>query len=106
MDRAHFIRRTVAFPLLVAAVGCSEAEPPPPADLSKAPWLDPVEQAKGLNDADMRIRGLSAVNLGNIGGAAEGALPELEKLAKNDPEPNVRESALKAIEKIKAAKGQ
>ena len=87
-----------------ALAGCEKA-PPTAVDLAKAPWLDPKVQMEGLKDGDMRIRGLSAFNLGNQGAAAAAAIPELEKLAKDDPEPKVRENALKALEKIRAATG-
>jgi hypothetical protein len=83
-------------------IGCGDA-PPRATDLSKAPWLDPKVQLQGLKDSDMRIRRLSAINLGNIGAAASDAIPELERLAKTDSESKVRDNAVKALEKIRAA---
>lgn len=101
--RKRFLRSASAALLLAGhLVGCGDA-PPPVTDLSKAPWLDPKVQIEGLKDSDMRIRSLSAINLGNIGAAASDAIPELERLARTDGEPKVRENAAKALEKIRAA---
>jgi hypothetical protein len=95
--------RSILLILVVMAsfIGCQKE--PPPVDLSKAPWLDPKAQMEGLKNSDFRIRGISAFNLGNMGAKAAEAIPELEKLAANDPEPKVRENAGEAIEKIKRA---
>jgi hypothetical protein len=104
--RYQFVRRTAGMLFLAGIfIGC-EKSPPPVMDLSKAPWLDPEVQIEGLKDSDMRIRGVSAINLGNIGAAAADAIPALEKLAKDDPEPKVRENAANALEKIRAALAQ
>ena len=94
------------FALLVLGVsaGCEQA-PPTAADLSKSPWLDPKVQIEGLNNSDKVIRGVSAYNLGNIGAPAADAVPRLEQLAKDDPEPKIRENAAKALEKIHAELG-
>jgi len=84
-------------------VGCGES-PPPVTDPAKAPWLlDPDSQIKLLKESQERVRGLAAFNLGNMGAKAVDAIPELERLAKNDPEPIVRNRAKEAIEKIRAA---
>lgn len=91
--------------LVVAVVaGCGESAAPP-ADLSKTPWLDPQAQIEGLKSSDYRVRGLSAFHLGNLGAAAIGAVPELERLAKDDANEKVRENAAEALEKIRAATG-
>jgi hypothetical protein len=104
MHRLSYTERTAASLLIVGLiVGCQKASPPPAADLTKTPWLDAQVQKEGLKDSDMRIRGVSAINLGNIGAAAADALPELEKLAKSDPETKVREKAAQAVDKIRAA---
>lgn len=87
---------------LVVAGGCGKA-PPPPADLSKAPWLDPQVQIKNLKESDERVRRAAASNLGGMGANAAAALPELERLAASDPSTKVRDNAKEAIEKIKAA---
>jgi hypothetical protein len=83
-------------------IGCEKA-PAPPADLAKTPWLDPKVQTEGLNSKDFKIRGLAAHHLGSIGAPAADAIPALEKVARDDPEAKVRENALKAIERIRAA---
>ena len=51
---------------------------------------------------------MSAFNLGNMGVKAASAIPVLEKLAKDDPNPKVRENAQQAVDKIRSAsdKGQ
>jgi hypothetical protein len=83
--------------------GCGKA-PPPVTDPAKAPWLlDANMQMNGLKNRDFRIRGLSAFNLGNMGSRAAEAIPLLEKLAKDDPNPKVREKAREALEKIQPA---
>ncbi len=97
----------VATTLLLVAIpwvtGCEKA-PPQPTDPAKAPWLlDPQSQINGLTNEDRRIRGLSAFNLGNMGAMAADALPELERLATEDPEPKVRQRASEAVTKIRAA---
>ena len=83
--------------------GCEKA-PRPVTDPAKAPWLlDANLQIEGLRNGDFRIRGLSAFNLGNMGTRAGDAIPVLEKLAKDDPHPKVRENAQQAVDKIRSA---
>ena len=104
--RSELVRTAAAVLCLTAcSFGCEKTVAPPP-DLSKTPWLDPKVQLEGLKDGDARIRGVSAINLGNIGAPAADAMPALEQLAKNDPAPKVREQAAKALEKIRAAAGR
>jgi HEAT repeat protein len=92
--------------IVAAATGACSKAPPVPTDPAKAPWLlDPGSQIKGLGSQDFRIRGISAFNLGNMGAKAAEALPALEKLAKDDPEPKVRERAQEAVGKIRSASG-
>jgi HEAT repeat protein len=74
-------------------------------DPSKTPWLDPQAKIKALKQSDQRVRDLAAAQLGEMGARAADALPELERLANDDPEPNVRERAKEAIDKIQAATG-
>ena len=91
--------------VVFSTIGCDNS-PPPPTDPAKAPWLlDPQSQIEGLKNSDVRIRGISAFNLGNMGAKAAGAIPELEKLAKDDANPKVRDNARLALEKIRAAVG-
>jgi hypothetical protein len=91
--------------LVAPLAGCRKA-PPPVTDPAKAPWLlDANMQINGLKNGDFRIRGLSAFNLGNMGARAADVLPLLEKLAKDDPNPKVRENAQEAVNKIRAASG-
>jgi hypothetical protein len=91
--------------LALPIAGCEKARPPV-TDPAKAPWLFPNEQMEGLKNSDFRIRGLSAFNLGNMGAKAADAVPALEKLAKDDPDPKVRENAQEAFTKIRSASGQ
>jgi hypothetical protein len=93
--------------LLAASVfaGCGDA-PPQVIDPNKTPWLDPKTQIESLKDPNFKIRGLAAFNLGNLGEKATDAIPELERLAQNDPNPKVRENAAEALEKIRAASGE
>jgi hypothetical protein len=51
-----------------------------------------------LRDADPEIRRAAALSLGALG--TREALPALVRLAKEDPEPRVREAALKAVERM------
>jgi hypothetical protein len=104
---AGFCRLVIALVLIAIGViaGCDNT-PPPPTDPAKAPWLlDPKSQIEGLKNSDVRIRGISAFNLGNMGAKAADAIPALEKLAKDDPNQKVRENARLALEKIRAATG-
>src|SRR5215213_4915561 len=92
------------FLVLAAPIACCEKAPPPVTDPAKAPWLlDANAQIEGLKDRDFRIRGLSAFNLGNMGAKAADAIPVLEKLAKDDVHPKVRENAQQAVNKIRSA---
>ncbi len=97
--------RCLAIPILVltliSQLGCEKA-PPPVTDPAQAPWLyDPKSQIDSLKSGNYRIRGLAAFNLGNMGSKAVEAVPALEKLAKDDPNPKVRENASEALEKIR-----
>ena len=83
--------------------GCGKS--PAVTDLSQTPWLDPKAQIKSLKDGNMQIRGIAAHHLGNMGAGAAEAIPELEKLAENDPEKKVRDLSKEAVEKIRAASG-
>jgi hypothetical protein len=89
---------------LISLAGC-DTSPPPTTDLTKTPWLDPKAQIEALKNQDFRIRGLAAFHLGNLGAKAADALPELERLAKDDPNSKVRDNAQMAVQKIRAATG-
>ena len=96
----------VAATLLVAfALGC-EKSPPPTTDPAMAPWLyDPKSQIEILKNEDAGLRSAAAFNLGNMGAKAAEALPALDKMAKDDPNPRTREKARIAAEKIRAETG-
>jgi hypothetical protein len=101
---ARFLRAASAVALAAAFVAGCEQQAPAPVDPAKAPWLyDPKSQIDGLASRDMRLRAVSAYNLGNMGALAAEAAPQLEKLAQDDPEPKVRDQARQALEKIRAA---
>lgn len=56
----------------------------------------------GLKAEAAMHRALAAIKLGEEGAAAKKALPQLEELAKNDPDPNVKKAASEAVAKLKA----
>jgi HEAT repeat protein len=102
--RPNHLPRQAATAFLLAAgciAGCAKSEPVP-ADLSKTPWLDPRAQINSLKQSDPRIRSGAARNLGEMGPKAVDALPELDRLAREDPAENVRKRAREAVEKIRA----
>lgn len=107
-EQPAFARLAVTLMLLAGAcyAGCGK-RPPPVTDPAKAPWLlDPQSQINGLKNGDFRIRGISAFNLGNMGAKAADALPELERLARDDQNQKVRVQAREAVDKIRAATGK
>lgn len=67
--------------------------------------FDPQSQIDLLKNEDFRLRSAAANNLGNMGDKAAAALPALDKLAQDDPNPKTREKARAAAEKIRAATG-
>jgi len=60
--------------------------------------VDPVMAA--LDNDDPSIRRGAAIVLGQIGAAAERALPRLRGLADHDPESDVRDTASEAVRNI------
>jgi hypothetical protein len=107
MSRRHFGRLAGGVLLVgVGFVGGCEKTPPPSTDPEKAPWLFPEKQIENLKNTDKVVRSLAAHHLGNMGAKAEAAIPELERLAKEDPDPKVRENAAAALEKIRKATGK
>jgi hypothetical protein len=106
-DRCRALERAAMAMILFLAgisIGCDNG-PPQVIDPAKTPWLDPNTQIESLKDSNFKIRGLAAFNLGNMGERAASAIPELERLAQNDPHPKVRENAAAALEKIRRAAG-
>jgi hypothetical protein len=103
LNRRYLLAASAVVLVSAFIAGC-EQETTPPVDPAKAPWLyDPQSQIEGLASRDMRLRAISAYNLGNMGALAAEAAPQLEKLAQDDPEPKVRDQARQALEKIRAA---
>lgn len=88
----------------VCSLGCGKSAPTE-TDPSKTPWLDPQAKLNALKQSDRRLRGLAAYQLGEMGAKAVDALPELERLAKEDPDQTVRERAKASVDKIRAATG-
>jgi len=54
-----------------------------------------------LGDADSGARRMAASLLGRLGPKAAEAIPELERLAADDPDADVREAAGGALEKMR-----
>lgn len=64
------------------------------------------ELVKSLDSERQMVRAEVARTLASLGAAAKPALPALEKVARQDPDPQVRDTAAKAIEQIqKSASG-
>lgn len=57
---------------------------------------------RALGDRDATVRLMAAFNIGQMGGPSRQALPLLEDLAEADPDPKVRETALKMLNKLRA----
>ena len=90
--------------VLACALGCHKPAAPINADPATTPWLDPKAQIKNLKNTDPRIRSVAATSLGVMGTKAAEAVPELERLAREDANPKVRDAAKEAIEKIRGTK--
>ncbi len=56
---------------------------------------------RALSDRDAVVRLMAAFNIGQMGEPARQALPLLEDLAESDPDPKVRETALKMLNKLR-----
>jgi hypothetical protein len=107
MSRRHFGRLAGGVLLVgVGFVGGCDKTPPLSTDPELTPWLFPEKHIEGLKNTEWMVRGLAAHHLGNMGAKAEAAIPELERLAKEDPVPKVRENAAAALEKIRKATGK
>src|SRR5262249_2557006 len=57
---------------------------------------------RALEDRDSTVRLLAAFNIGQMGEVAMRALDALEDKAEHDPEPKVRDQALKTLNKLRA----
>jgi hypothetical protein len=57
---------------------------------------------RALQDRDSTVRLMAAFNLGQMGEPAMKALDMLEDVAEQDPEPKVRDTALKTLNKLRA----
>lgn len=57
---------------------------------------------RALEDRDSTVRLLAAFNVGQMGEPAMRALEMLEDIAERDPEPKVRDTALKTLNKLRA----
>jgi hypothetical protein len=60
---------------------------------------DAVIRAMGDRDATVRL--MAVFNIGQMGSIAQGALQVVEDLAEADPDPKVRETALKTLNKLR-----
>jgi HEAT repeats len=57
---------------------------------------------RALADRDATVRLMASFNIGQMGAPSRQALPLLEDLAEADPDPKVRETALKMLNKLRA----
>jgi hypothetical protein len=91
----------LGFMVILVSAGCGRSPQTSEPTPEIAPWLYPQKQIELLKAADFKARAMAARNLGNMGAAAEVAIPELEKLLE-DENPKVRVIAKEALEKIRA----
>jgi len=90
---------------LVAVAGCDSGPKAAEPTLETTPWLFPGPNIEQLSARDFRARAVAARSLGRMGAEAKAAIPELERLVKEDENAKVREIATIALEKIRAATG-
>jgi HEAT repeat protein len=57
---------------------------------------------RALDDRDSTVRLLAAFNIGQMGEVAMRALDALEDVSERDPEPKVRDQAVKTVNKLRA----
>jgi HEAT repeat protein len=57
---------------------------------------------RALEDRDSTVRLLAAFNVGQMGEVAMRALDALEDMSERDPEPKVRDQAVKTLNKLRA----
>lgn len=90
--------------IVLVSAGCDQAPRPAERTPETTPWFFPEQQIELLTKSDFMVRALAAHNLGRMGARAEVAIPDLEKLLK-DEHPKVREMAAEALERIRAEVG-
>ena len=56
---------------------------------------------RALGDRDSTVRLMATFNVGLMGSVAEGAMPLVEDLSETDPDPKVREQAMKTLNKLR-----
>jgi hypothetical protein len=56
---------------------------------------------RAMDDRDAVVRLMAVFNLGQLGSVAERGLREVENLAETDPDPKVREQAIKTLNKLR-----
>ena len=86
---------TVALPLLSGCKKTYEVAP------DTATINDKAALIADLSNKDQATRGIAAGRLGDMGAAAQDALPELEKAAKKEKVPMVKTMMQDAIKKLK-----
>jgi len=95
----------LAFLLILVSVGCDKTPKAAEPTLETTPWLFPGPNIEQLAASDFMARAVAARSLGRMGAKAEAAIPELERLIKEDKNSTVREIAAESLEKIRAATG-
>jgi len=56
---------------------------------------------RAMGDRDNTVRLMSVFNIGQMGAPAEAAVPLVEDMAETDPDPKVRETALRILNKLR-----
>lgn len=56
---------------------------------------------RALSDRDATVRLMASFNIGQMGAPAKQAIPLIEDLAESDPDPKVRETSLKMLNKLR-----
>lgn len=89
---------------IVTSTGCNRSDEATATDVrlpEGTPMADPNKQLELLSDQQAKVRRMAAKNLGEMGAAAEVAIPKLEELAENDPDEKAREAASEALQQIR-----
>jgi len=95
----------LGFLLMLVSFGCGQKPTVSEPTLEETPWLFPGPQIEQLTASNFKARAVAARSLGKMGAKAKDAIPELERLVKEDENEKVREMAAEALEKIRAATG-